>query len=428
MKLRRIVSIASLCAFLFAATAPMRAQFFEDKSKKEAKELFDKAKKEDNDRAKQVRDLCQAASLQPKEKKYSDACSSYTAGLNHDDEAALASALLAYNNHDLDKAETFAKEVSSYDPKLVAKANLVLNAVKSDRNVGQSVEQIKTAWEKGDFATVTSLAQTMNTPATKNAAAIYVRNVQMYNQYIEDAMKQKDENPAAAKELLGRAYMLNPNGPAEPKQKITDIDNALAAKSNSPYFGNKANGNPANGNPGKGDNKGQQDANGAQPTNPADVAKKVTGLLNDAHNAEKQGNSAAAIGDYASVLKLQPDNKDAQAGQQRLQQAIKTDPAAANNELRSAIRSFYNGQFDDASTALTEYLGSPQTAQNPGAADFYLGASLIARSILRRPHAQWTGPSAEAIAAFKAARKSNYNPVRAYVSPTLLAIWDSTAK
>ena len=68
-------------------------------------------------------------------------------------------------------------------------------------------------------------------------------------------MKQKDENPAAAKELLGRAYMLNPNGPAAPKQKITDIDNALAAKSNSPYFGNKANGNPANGNPGKGDNK-----------------------------------------------------------------------------------------------------------------------------------------------------------------------------
>jgi hypothetical protein len=74
-----------------------------------------------------------------------------------------------------------------------------------------------------------------------------------------------------------------------------------------------------------------------------------------------------------------------------------------------------------------DYLESPQTAQNPGVADFYLGATLIERSILRTPRAQWHGPSPEALAAFKAARKANYSPVRAYVSPALLKIWDSTA-
>jgi tetratricopeptide (TPR) repeat protein len=127
-------------------------------------------------------------------------------------------------------------------------------------------------------------------------------------------------------------------------------------------------------------------------------------------------------------LKLQPENKEAQSASARLESAIKNDPTAANNELKSAIRSFYQGQLEDARTALMDYLESPQTAQNPGAADFYLGATLIERSLLHTPQAQWKGPSQDAIIAFKDARKANYNPVRSYVSPLLLKIWDSTAQ
>jgi hypothetical protein len=47
--------------------------------------------------------------------------------------------------------------------------------------------------------------------------------------------------------------------------------------------------------------------------------------------------------------------------------------------------------------------------------------------MLQTPRAQWAGPSKDALLAFEQARKANYNPVRAYVSPTLLKIWDSTA-
>jgi hypothetical protein len=75
-----------------------------------------------------------------------------------------------------------------------------------------------------------------------------------------------------------------------------------------------------------------------------------------------------------------------------------------------------------------DYLESPQTALNPGAADFYLGATLIERSLLRTPQTQWKGPSQDAISAFKQARKANYNPVRTYVSPILLKVWDSTGQ
>jgi hypothetical protein len=427
MKLLRIIAIVSL----LLSAIPGRTQLFEEKSKKQAKELFDKAMKEGNDRVNQVRDLCQAAQLQPKERKYADACSSYTTGLNHDDTASLASAILAYQSHDLDKAETLAKQVSNFDPKLFAKAKLVLDTIHNDKSAGQSAEQVKAAWEKGDFNAVVSLAQGMTTPAAKTAASIYVRNVESYNQFIEDAEKQKDTNPDAAKDLLGRAYMLNPNGPSDPRGKINDINNALAAKSNSKYFGSQPGSSKGNGSTAT--TAKTDAANKTEPANGAtvsagDVAKKVNALLVEARNAEKQGNSAVAIGNYAQVLKLQPDNKEAQDSSARLEQAIKSDPAAATNELKSAIRSFYNAQFDDARAALMEYLESPQTAQNLGAADFYLGATLIQRSILRTPRAQWKGPSADALSAFKAARKAHYNPVRAFVSPALLKVWDSTGQ
>jgi len=153
----------------------------------------------------------------------------------------------------------------------------------------------------------------------------------------------------------------------------------------------------------------------------------VNKLLSDAREAEKQGNQQDALTDYAAVLKLQPGNPEAQSSTDRIQKAIQSDPAAAKSELKTAINYFYNSQFDDARRALMSYLEVPQTASDPGVADFYLGATLIERSMLQTPRARWQGPSKDALLAFEQARKANYNPVRAYVSPTLLKIWDSTA-
>lgn len=425
MKLLKFFGVLAL----ILSAVPARARMFDDESKKDAKELFEKAKREDSDRVNQVRDLCRAAQMQPKEKKYSDACNSYTAGLNHDDETALTLAISAYQSHDLDKAEAEAKQVSSFDPRMVVKAKTVLDAIHNDRNAGQSVAAIKTAWERGDFSAVMSLSQGMTSPTAKAAAGAYVSDVNMYNSYIEAANKAEKDNPQEAITQLGFAYKLNPNGPGDPRGKMDELNKVIAEKNNSNYFHTQAGDKTA---------KETKTANNADsgtkipPANgmaaPADLAKKVSGLLADAHNAEKQSNTAVAIGDYASVLKLQPDNKDALAGSARLQEAMKTDPAAATAGLKSAIRSFYNAQFDEARQALMEYIESPQTAQNLGAADFYLGATLIQRSVLRTPRADWKGPSQDALSAFKAARKANYNPVRAYVSPALLKVWDSTAQ
>jgi len=117
MKLLRILCTVSL----ILSAVPLHAQLFEDKPKKQAKELYEKATQEGSDHALQVKDSCQAAQLQPKEKKYSDACNSYRATMIHDDETALQSALLAYQSHDLEKAEILASKVSNTDAKLFSR-------------------------------------------------------------------------------------------------------------------------------------------------------------------------------------------------------------------------------------------------------------------------------------------------------------------
>ena len=435
--MKRISILGWLCLglqCLLLSTVPGRAQFFEDKGKKEAKELFENGKKEDADRVKQVRDLCEAAQLAPKEKRFAEACNNYRTRLTQEDAANLAAAVKAYQARDMDRAETLAKQVSNFDPGVFAQAKSVLEEVRSEKFTSTAVADIKAAWEKGDFDTVQSLAQTMTTPAARNAAALYLKDVKMYKDYIAAADKAQNDNPQEALDQLGHAKMLNPSGPVNIDARIKEIQNAQAAKANAKYFPGKIGGKKDStaasqtastapgATPAAGADKGQTDAA------PEDDQKKLNGLLTDARAADKKGNTAQALTDYGEVLKLQPGNQEAQTATTRLEQAIKTDPGAALSELKGAIRSFYEAQFEEARRALMDYLESPQTAQNPGVADFYLGATLIQRNILRTPSGQWKGASDDAINAFKAARKANYNPVRAYVSPVVLKIWDATAQ
>jgi hypothetical protein len=402
MKLMRIIGV--VCLMLSAV--PMRAQLSEEKPKKQAKDLFDKASREINDHVNQVKDACQAAQLQPREKKYSDACNTYRDAVIHDDQAALASAIMAEQNHDPEKAEALANKVSSLDPQLFSRAKGVLDAVKAQRLSDTAVAEVKAAWLRGDFNTVNQLAPTMPTAAAKFNADLYVKDVKLYNSFIEDANKFQKDNPKLAIDALNAALNLNAHGNVDVKARIAEI----IAKGTPPKPPPPPPPPPKTG--------------GTQGTQPGeDTIAKVNKLLADARVAEEQGNPTGAHDKYAEVLKLQPGNPVAQGALTRLDGP---HPPDSTNELKSAIRAFYQGQFDDARTALMDYLESPRTAQNPGAADFYLGATLIERSLLRTPQAQWKGPSQDAISAFKQARKANYNPVRAYVSPVLLKVWDTT--
>jgi len=399
MNLRQ--SICILCLLL--SGVPMAAQEPTGNTKQQAKELADKAKGEGSNRAQQVQDYCAAAQLEPKEKKYADSCNSYRAGLMNDDTAWLASAIAQYKSHDLDKAESTAKLVSSYDQKLSGQARFLLDLIKNER----LLSQMKAAWAKGDFNTVLSSAQSMTNADSKASASVYVNNVALYNGYLEQAQKMAQSNPQGAISQLTLAQNLNPNGPGNPAGRIAELQKAMQTKSAPPPPATTSVPKPA-------------------VDSAAEIAKKVAKLMSDARDAEKQGKLPDALNDYAMVLKLQPGNQDAQSNTARIGQAIRSDPAAARNELASAIRYFYQSQFDQAQTALRDYLKSADTAQSPGAAYFYLGAALLEQSMLETPRTQWQGPSVEAQSAFKEARKAKYNPARSYVSPALLKVWDAT--
>jgi hypothetical protein len=373
--------------------------------KQQAKELADKAKGEGGDRARQVQDYCAAAQLQPKEKKYVDACNSYREGLINDDSAWLTSAIALYKGHDLDKAESTARLVTSYDQKLSGQARFLLDLIKNER----LLSQVKAAWAKGDFSTLLSSAQSITNADSRASASVYVNNVALYNGYLDQAQKLAQSNPQGAIAQLTLAQNLNPNGPGNPAGRIAELQKAPQTKSAPPPPTPTPTPKPA-------------------VDSAAEIAKKVAKLMADARDAEKQGKLPDALNDYAMVLKLQPGNKDAQSNSDRIGQAIRSNPAAARNELASAIRYFYQSQFDQAEIALRDYLKSADTAQSPGAAYFYLGAALLEQSILETPRTEWQGPSVEAQSAFKEARKANYNPARGYVSPSLLKVWDSTRR
>lgn len=373
----------------------------EEKPKQEAKDLADKAKGEGSDRAQQVRDYCAAAQLESRNKQYADTCNSFRSGLLQDDTAWLASAIAAYRNHDLDRAESQARLVTGYDAKLSGQATFLLNRIRNEK----LLTQVQAAWTRGDLQAVNSLAQGITESDIKTAANQFVNNVSLYKGFIDQAQKMESSDPQGAITQLTLAKNLNPNGPDDPAGKIAELQRAMQTKSAPAALPSKA---------------------GAQSS--ADIAKKVSFALEDARDAEKRGDLQDALNHYGQVLKLQPGNQDAQSNTARIEQLIKNDPAAAKNELISAIRYFYHSQFDDAQRALMNYLEAPQTATNPGVADFYLGATLVERAMLQTPRTQWQGASPDALSAFQEARRANYNPVRAYLSPALLKIWDSTAQ
>jgi hypothetical protein len=389
------LSICIFCLVLSAVPAPAQ----NEKPKQEAKDLEDKGKAEDSDRAKQVQDLCAAAQLEPKDKKFADTCNSYRAGLNNDDTAFLAIAIQAYKSHDLDKAESNARLVTSYDEKLSGQARFLLDRIRNEK----LLNQVKAAWEKGDFNAVSTLTQSITNADLKATANAYLNNVNLYNGYIDQARKLEKDNPTEAIRQLSLAQNLNPNGPSNPAGMIAELQKPAQTKTVAP---------PVTVAP--------------KVDSAAQIAKKIAKLNDDASTAEKQGNLLDALKSYGLILKLQPSNADAQNNIQRIGDAIRSDPAAAKNELTSAIRYFYHSQFDDAQTALRDYLKSADTAQSPGVAYFYLGAAMVEESMLETPRANWQGPSEEAHVAFRQARKANYSPVREYVSPALLKVWDST--
>jgi len=170
----------------------------------------------------------------------------------------------------------------------------------------------------------------------------------------------------------------------------------------------------------------QQTAHSEKPKAPngaPDDSARMRGLLDTAKQALDSGNLQVAKDSYGTVLQAHSENKEAKAGLSHvLEQEIRLQPQKLNETLVAAIRYFYDSNFPQAQARLETYLDVSE-APNKGAAQFYLGATLLEQSILDSPTGKGQAVPAKALEHFREAKKSNYQPVSRLVSPIVMNAW-----
>lgn len=455
---------------LLCFVAQARAQ----NPKDEAKRLFKKASSE-GDRQR-VDDECEAVRLDPKTTDYSRACEADRRQLIDSDSQALTRAQNYLSNKDLAHAKQNAQTIAnSIDPGIASKAKQLLEEIAGGTQpspgvVDQTPQLIKaqTDWKNGDLDDAATAARGITDPKLKALAQSILDDIASYRKDIDDAKKLEVANPQEAENDYRAAYGLNPKGPGTPKTQADRLQAILEASVKPATGGGDPKPLGQTGN-----NGGTQQKPGAT-TGSVDTSHPLLpvdwkGLLAGAHSAETGGRWPAALSGYESVLRTQPGNQEAKDGITRVQLKVwladaqreenegklqaalhdyglvlnsqkdspeaiagiarvnlRMSPKELEEMLIKAIRDFYDSRFSDAKAELGLYKNAPQ-ARSLGAAYFYLGASVLEESILNtaQPKKSVNVTPTEVLADFQEARKAGYKPVTQFVSPKLLAVWNS---
>jgi hypothetical protein len=391
-------SAVFLCLVLSATS--VLADNKKPKPKQEAKDYYEQATKQ-NDPVEKAHLACQAAQLEPKEKRYSEECARDQAALSSADAGNLQAAKEAFQARQYDKAEASARAVTSSNEKAHSQAAELIGQIQNAKNLAM----VQSSWVKGDFDAVKAYYFKITDPSAQATAKKTLDLVELYNNDIAKARVATVDSPQQAIEQYQMAYQTNPHGPVDVQSKIAELKIAVQNKRKQPEPTVVAH---------------QETPPPPVPATPGNVAA----LLSSAKDAEKAGNLQEALSDFQAVLAAQANNGAAKAGVARIQPQLQA--AADHKAIHDALRAFYDFKFDDAQSQLEAYLKT--SPLNPGVANFYLGATLLEQSMIKTPQAQWQGAPADAQAAFKEAHKANYTPNAKYVSPAILKVWDSSGQ
>jgi len=156
--------------------------------------------------------------------------------------------------------------------------------------------------------------------------------------------------------------------------------------------------------------------------------KELAVLLDHAGKAADTNNLPDALKTYEQAQRLQPGNPDVAAGLAGVQAKINSRPEEQAKVLATAIRAFYSSNYTEAENSLVDYLGYTNPKYK-GAADFYLGATRLYKSVLeasvRKPEDAVQLESVQS--RFKAAREACYEPIPKYLSPLMARAWKVSA-
>jgi hypothetical protein len=418
MRMRR--SIAA-----FALLALMAAGVQAESENKKAKSLYDESKTE-TDPVKKIQGLCGAAALDAKYEPECDAIRSaflkrQTARLNLAEDALntrrdfkaareLAGGAVAFNAELLARKTALLARIDALQgAQVVVQHATAVGATGSTDHSSEFLAKMNADFARGDFSAAEADAQRITDPAMKAAASQKLGQMVHYNALLTQAQSAEQAGRLAeAKADYLQAQAISMNGPGDTIAHIGELEQRRAHAG--PGKDTSANG-PAK----------------APPKSAAETKANVAALLTDARQAENQAQWKTAEDKYNAVLRLDGANKDAIAGMQRVQPRMAADPEGRESILKQAIRDYYAAGFESARTSLQIYLKEQQVASR-GAADFYLGATLLERWIFTTKSRKATDrPPSDAVEAFKRSRVEGYKPLPEYVSPAVLKVWDTTA-
>jgi hypothetical protein len=265
------------------------------------------------------------------------------------------------------------------------------------------------AYLQGDFNLAAAKASQVQTQPQQAAATQILTNIKVYR----DTMAQADALAKSAyfkraQQLYMFATRIMANGPGDPSEKLQQMDVLIA----------------------------QQVAVAAQQPAPAepvkesqpskvDYAAKIKVALATARRDETSGNMKGALQAFNSALALDGRQAEAIVGKRRILTQMRADPIALADSLETGIHSYYAAQFDQATQALTLYLGGTGI-HDKGAAHFYLAASLISEAIVDDPKDadEIAGLRQKSQQEFILAKQANYRPIEKLVSPKIIAEWN----
>ena len=244
-------------------------------------------------------------------------------------------------------------------------------------------------------------------PALQAAKNQMETNIRVYRQTMQQAnqlLAQLDWNGAA--QQLEFAIHVLPTGPGDPQGQLRQVQAQIAANQRA----------------------AQQNAQAAAAEKAANEAKIRT-LLELGSKDEARGNADGAAKAYAAVLAIDPSQKDAIAGRRRALAKPVDDPRALESLLKQGVSQFYTAQYSQAGDSLNAYIAKGGKL-HAGAAQFYLGAVLIAQQLLGDPKDAQRADDLrqQAQEHFEEARKLKFAPLEAAVSPKILEQWTQTGR
>ncbi|WP_446743448.1 hypothetical protein [Silvibacterium acidisoli] len=378
-----------------------------------AEQLMDAARQahDAGDLQKEAEDICRAAGINPKYAKRCDKAKDSLAKAMAQFEADYNQAVSEAQHRDFPGAIRDFSKITSGPRHEAAQAFLpqmrVLGHMGTDDELSHTAMRLASFfYSGGKLEEAESWLKFVTVSSLQSAKTQMQTNIRVYRQTMQQAgLLMGQHNWTGAMQQLQFAMQILPSGPGDPQGQLKQAQAQIAA----------------------GEQAAQQQANAQAAALKAANDAKIQSLLAAGSKDEARGDTAGAVKAYTAVLAIDPAQATALAGRKRALSKPMNDPKALEALLDDGVTQFYASQYIEADESLNAYL-SRGGRIHAGAAHFYLGAALTAQQLLADPKdaPHIDDLQQQARKQFEEARKLNFQPLEAAVSPRILDQWSQT--